>query len=121
MASRQCGPGQTLSPNTTGAPPVETRAQLDLIPKYGTIAMGKHDKTLAAVFAEPTRTNVKWSDVEALMKSRGAEITEGSGSRVRVVLNGVRATFHRPHPQPDADRGALKSVRKFLSEVGVTP
>jgi len=28
----------------------------------------------------------------------GAEVSEGSGSRVRIALNGVKAIFHRPHP-----------------------
>ncbi len=83
--------------------------------------MSKHKKTLAAIFAEPVRANVKWRDVEALLKAKGAEISEGDGSRVRVFLNGVRAVFHRPHPQPDTDKGALKSVRRFLSEAGITP
>ncbi len=83
--------------------------------------VGKHDKTLAAVFAEPARANVKWKDVEALLKSLGAELSEGRGSRVRVALHDVKAVFHRPHPQPNVDKGALRSVRRFLSEAGVTP
>ena len=83
--------------------------------------MSKHDKTLAAIFAEPTRANVKWKDVEALLESVGAELSEGDGSRVRVYLNGIRAVFHRPHPRPEMDRGALRSVRRFLSDAGVTP
>ncbi len=33
----------------------------------------------------------------------GAEITEGRGSRVRVALKGVRAVFHRPHPEKETD------------------
>ena len=51
----------------------------------------------------------------------GAEISEGRGSRVRVELNGVLATFHRPHPQPVTDKGAVKSVRRFLANAGVLP
>jgi HicA toxin of bacterial toxin-antitoxin, len=83
--------------------------------------MTKHEKTLAAIFAEPTRANVKWRDIESLFEHQGAEISAGAGSRVRVALNGVRAVFHRPHPQPDTDKGQLKSVRRFLTEAGVTP
>ena len=83
--------------------------------------MSKHDKTLAAIFAEPVRANVKWKDIEALLEAKGAEISEGAGSRVRVALDGVKAVFHPPHPQPDTDKGALKSVRRFLTEAGVTP
>jgi hypothetical protein len=40
---------------------------------------------------------------------------------VRVSLNRVDAVFHRPHPRKETDKGALKSVRRFLSEAGVSP
>lgn len=43
----------------------------------------------------------------------------GRGSRVRVALNGIRAVFHRPHPQNVTDKGALLSVRRFLTTAGV--
>ncbi|WP_244514839.1 type II toxin-antitoxin system HicA family toxin [Ensifer sp. LCM 4579] len=46
---------------------------------------------------------------------------EGQGSRVRGVLNGVRAVFHRPHPQKETDKGAVKSVRRFLLEAEIQP
>jgi hypothetical protein len=81
----------------------------------------KHRKTLEAIFENPVRANVAWSDVETLLEALGAELSEGSGSRVRVALNGVRAVFHRPHPQKETDKGALVSVRRFLAEAGVTP
>jgi hypothetical protein len=54
-----------------------------------------------------------------LFVALGGEISEGSGSRVRVYLNGVRAVFHRPHPQKETDKGAVKSVRNFLESAGV--
>ncbi|MEI2609645.1 MAG: type II toxin-antitoxin system HicA family toxin [Candidatus Promineifilaceae bacterium] len=81
----------------------------------------KHQKTLEAIFAEPVRANIVWTDIEALLQAVEAEISEGSGSRIRVALNGVRAVFHRPHPQKETDKGAVKSVRRFLQEAGVTP
>ena len=81
----------------------------------------KHRKTLQAVFDDPIRSNVPWADVEKLFVALGAELSEGSGSRIRVALGGVRAVFHRPHPQRETDKGALKSVRRFLSEAGHGP
>lgn len=62
---------------------------------------------------------MKWSDIESLLEGVGAEISEGRGSRVRIFLNGVRAVFHRPHPEKECDKGALKSIRRFLQEAGV--
>lgn len=81
----------------------------------------KQQKTLEAIFEEPVRANIAWKDIEALFLVLGAEVSEGSGSRVRVALHGVRAVFHRPHPQKETDKGAVKSVRRFLQEAGVTP
>jgi hypothetical protein len=64
----------------------------------------KHQATLDAIFATPVRASIVWSDIEALFRACGAEISEGSGSRVRVALNDVRAVFHRPHPQKETDK-----------------
>lgn len=81
----------------------------------------KHRRTLEAIFEDPIRSNITWRDIELMLKAAGAEITEGSGSRVRIALNSVRAVFHRPHPQKETDKGAVKSMRRFLTEAGVTP
>jgi hypothetical protein len=81
----------------------------------------KHQNTLEAVFGDPVRPNIPWRDIEAMLRAVGAEITEGQGSRVRIALNGVRAVFHRPHPQKETDKGAVRSMRRFLTEAGVTP
>jgi hypothetical protein len=76
---------------------------------------------LEAIFEKPEHANLPWRDIEALLVALGAEMTEGNGSRVRVALKGVRAVFHRPHPQKEASKGAVKSVRRFLEAAGVKP
>ena len=63
--------------------------------------------------------NLKWSDIESLFIALGAKVSEGNGSRVRIELNGQRAVFHRPHPDSNTDKGAVKAVRKFLGNAGV--
>jgi len=82
---------------------------------------GKHKKTLDAIFDDPVRSNVAWDDIIKLLIAMGAEISEGRGSRVRIVIKGVRAVFHRPHPRKETDKGALKSMKRFLTEAGVKP
>jgi len=81
----------------------------------------KHRKTLEAIYEKPERANIVWRDVETLFIALGAEITEGNGSRVRVALKDVRAVFHRPHPRKETNKGAVKSVRRFLETAGVKP
>ncbi len=76
---------------------------------------------MRAIFAEPVRASINWSAIESMLVHWGAEVSEGEGSRVRIALNGVRAVFHRPHPQKETDKGAVRSMRRFLIEAGITP
>jgi hypothetical protein len=79
----------------------------------------KHQKILQQIFQYPVQAGIVWRDIEAMLKALGAEISEGSGSRVRIALNDVRAVFHRPHPQKETDKGAVVSMRRFLTEAGI--
>jgi len=79
----------------------------------------RHQRTLLAIFEHPTRPDIRWAEIEALLEALGAEVSEGRGSRVRVALGGVRAVFHRPHPRPLTDRGAVRSVADFLRAAGI--
>jgi hypothetical protein len=79
----------------------------------------KSTNTLAAIFEEPVRSDIVWTDIEDLLYAMGADVTEGRGSRVRVALKDVRAVFHRPHPRKVTDKGFVKSMRRFLLAAGV--
>jgi hypothetical protein len=76
---------------------------------------------LEQVFARPVSGSVRWSDVEALFVALGAEVSEREGSRIGVFLFGEVRVFHRPHPSPDTDKGAVTSIRKWLDSHGVRP
>jgi len=79
----------------------------------------KHRKTLEQVCSEPAPKTLEWARVEALLVTLGAEVIEGRGSRVRFVLNGVVATFHRPHPSKEAKPYQVRDARRFLEQAGV--
>lgn len=79
----------------------------------------KHRRTLEAIFARPVPSDIRWTEIEALLVALGAERSEGRGSRVRFLLNGAEAVFHRPHPRPETDKGALKAVRRYLETARV--
>ena len=81
----------------------------------------RHRNTLELIFRRPASGSVRWSDVESLLVALGAELTEREGSRVGVFLFGEVRVFHRPHPAPDTDKGAVASLRKWLEAHGVTP
>ena len=79
----------------------------------------KHKRTLDKIIEKPERSDIPWKDIESLIIAVGGEISEGKGSRVRIFLNGIRAVFHRPHPKRVTDKGAVKSMRRFLKEAEV--
>ncbi len=81
----------------------------------------KHQKTLDAIYARPVSANIQWRDIEALFTKLGAEISEREGSRIAVVLFDEVRVFHRPHPSPDTDKGAVASIRKWFEQHGVAP
>jgi hypothetical protein len=85
---------------------------------------------IRGVGIDPVRGNInlryhaadlRWSEIETLLRAVGAEISEGAGSRVRIALGGMRAVFHRPHPSPETRRGLVRAVRDFLAAAGVEP
>ena len=79
----------------------------------------KQKRVYEAIFKNPVQPDIEWQEIESLLKSLGANVSEGNGSRVRIELNGQRAVFHRPHPERVTDKGAVKSMRRFLDNAGV--
>ncbi|MCK5719324.1 MAG: type II toxin-antitoxin system HicA family toxin [Thiomargarita sp.] len=73
------------------------------------------------LFIHPVSANIKWSEIEALFVELGAEISEREGSRIGVKLFGDRRVFHRPHPSPNTDKGAIASIRDWLKTNGIKP
>lgn len=81
----------------------------------------RHLKTLSDVFKRPVNGSIKWSEIEALFVALGAEVHEREGSRIAVLLHGEKKIFHRPHPRPTTDKGAVNSIRIWLESLGVKP
>jgi len=79
----------------------------------------KQKKVYEAIFKNPIQSDIERPEIENLLHSFGAKISEGNGSRVRIALNGERAVFHRPHPEKVIDKGAVKSMRKFLENARI--
>lgn len=81
----------------------------------------KQRKTLEKIFEKPTRSDVEWNEIKSLLTACGAEIREGKGSRVRIVLNNRILNLHSPHPQKEMKKYAVGLVRDFLILTGVNP
>jgi len=81
----------------------------------------KQSKILQLIYTRPTLSTIGWKDIENLMASLGAKIREGKGSAGVFILNNKVFPFHKPHPQKEAKRYQIDDLRKFLSELEITP
>ena len=68
----------------------------------------------------PGRLQVREHRVEVGVGDRDV-VHHLQGSRVGVRLFGERRVFHRPHPGPETDKGAVASIREWLRANGVEP
>ena len=80
----------------------------------------RHRKTLEAIFSTPLPNDLKWKAVESLILALGGQVLRMKGSVVAFLLGGRRGVFHRPHPSPEARRGQLRRIRRFLEHAGIT-
>jgi hypothetical protein len=78
-------------------------------------------KTLERIFAEPTPVEIDWDDIESLLAALGATLAKGSGSRLRITLNGEHLHVHTPHPKRVSTRTMIRAIRDFLRQAGVNP
>lgn len=81
---------------------------------------GKHCKTLTRIWnANP---NVRYSEVESLILALGGTIKSGGkGSHFRAAMDGERTTIAKPHGSAKTlDIGAIKGIKDFLKNAGVT-
>lgn len=76
---------------------------------------------LAEIFADPVNGNMRWSEIEALLIALGCRVVEGAGSSVTFERDGIRAYFHRPHPDKESLRYRVKDAREFIIRIGEAP
>jgi hypothetical protein len=79
----------------------------------------KQSRTLVKIFEKPTRADIKWDDVQSLLNAFGADIREGSGSRVLAILNRQILRIHKPHPKKELPKWAVEAVRDFLESANI--
>jgi len=89
----------------------------------------KNARTLAKVFAHPMNMNIRWRDVETLLKDLGAEVV-ACGSKKRTSAGGVRVTLKgvEPHTFPnhalhDTNQLRVKeeilAIRRMMQQAGI--
>ena len=81
----------------------------------------KQQKIFASLFDKPVKKNIKWSDIEKLIAGVGGQISQGDGSRVRIVLREQSLNIHTPHPQKELKPYQIRAIRKLFIDQGIEP
>lgn len=81
----------------------------------------KHRRTVIRVYERPTPADIRWEEMESLLRACEVEIVERSWSRVGLSKGSERIVMHRPHPRPTVDRATVRDIAAFLKAVGVEP
>ena len=81
----------------------------------------QHRRTLQRIFIKPTPGDIRWAEIESMLRAAGVEIRERAGSRIVLIKGNERMVAHRPHPRPEAGKMTVRMIAAFLENVGVTP
>jgi hypothetical protein len=76
----------------------------------------KHENLLRAIFQDPVSGNI-----ESLLHHLGATTEPLAKARLRVRLNGVEGTLHRPHHGDALGRQDILHIREYLAHARATP
>ena len=77
----------------------------------------RQERTVRRIFEKPTRSDITWSEVKALIEGSGGTIENskrGSGRRVR--LGHRKARLHAPHAK-ELPKGAVEGLQDVLAEL----
>lgn len=78
----------------------------------------RHLRTLRRMQATPTPADIRWEEIESLLRAIGVDVIERAGSRVQLVKGTQSIVVHRPHPRPVARRDTVRDIAAFITRAG---
>ncbi|MFH0785431.1 MAG: type II toxin-antitoxin system HicA family toxin [Pseudomonadota bacterium] len=72
-----------------------------------------------SLFPEPTKSTIRFIDIEALLIAIGAKVSKGSGSRMSFWHGVEEWHAHHPHPGKEAKKYQVEGVREFLERLEI--
>ena len=81
----------------------------------------RHRRTLQRIFTNPAPADIRWAEIEALLRAVGVRVSERAGSRVGLMKDSTGIVVHRPHPQPETSRKTVRDIKEYLLSIGVAP
>lgn len=82
--------------------------------------MSKHEKNLKRLCARPTPADIKWNELVGVLEHLGYTVLNNNGSRRKFYHKEKDDLIicHKPHPEPDVDKGCIADVVGHLKDHG---
>lgn len=82
--------------------------------------MSKKSKALEKICSQPTPANIKWKELVSVLVALGYEEHSGTGSRKKFFhpVKNALISCHKPHPNPEVDKGCLADIVSHLKDHG---
>ncbi|MEO0648639.1 MAG: hypothetical protein AAFZ17_21210 [Cyanobacteria bacterium J06650_10] len=77
-------------------------------------------KIYTKLWREPKARDLKFSEIEKLMKALGAKQSQTSANILFEIAN-ERWGMHRPHPDKGLKAPYIKQIRSFLQDCNLAP
>lgn len=82
------------------------------------------DKKMKSIFTKIVSGPIKpmkWEDVKKLLLWLGAKLRQSDGSARVFIINKRPLTIHKPHPDNELKRYAVRQVRNYLIKHDIQP
>lgn len=82
--------------------------------------MSRHEKALAKITANPTPSDIRWTELRAVLEHLGYKVLKNSGSRRKFfhAERNLLINCHEPHPEPTVDKACVSDVVEHLRQHG---
>ena len=78
-----------------------------------------HRRTLEAVLESPPRTDIRWTEVLAMLEAQGAFIEQSDSQCIQLALNGAYAMLYVSQSRPEVGRRMVKDIQQFIEDAGI--
>ncbi|CAC9492249.1 hypothetical protein [uncultured Gammaproteobacteria bacterium] len=76
----------------------------------------KQRKILKKIMTTPALASVEFDEVVKCMVAMGCDFKQGEGSRVAFIIGSEVLVIHKPHPNKELKRYAVKQLQLFIKQ-----
>ncbi|SFV88650.1 HicA protein [hydrothermal vent metagenome] len=76
----------------------------------------KQRKTLKKIMTTPALASIEFDDIVKCMIAMGYDFKQGEGSRVAFIIDSEVLPIHKPHPNKELKKYAVRQLQLFIKQ-----